>query len=43
VEAIFPEVVSMGPDGMKGIDYSRLVAPLIEAVNELRRELEALR
>lgn len=50
VEEIFPEVVSTGPDGMKGINYGILIAPLIEAVKqqqaqigELRAEVQALR
>ena len=50
VEEVFPEVVSTGPDGMKGINYSALIAPLIEAVkqqqaqiNELRAEVQTVR
>jgi len=43
VEAVFPEVVGVGPDGMKGIDYARLVAPLIDAINELRLAIAAAR
>ncbi|WP_437933052.1 tail fiber domain-containing protein [Sorangium sp. So ce341] len=43
VEAVFPEVVSSTDEGTKGIDYARLVAPLIEAVKELAAEVEALK
>jgi hypothetical protein len=50
VEAVFPEVVSTGPDGMKGINYSALIAPLIELVKhqhvqigELRARIDARR
>lgn len=43
VEAVFPELVSATHEGTKGIDYARLVAPLIEAVKELAAEVEALK
>jgi hypothetical protein len=43
VERVFPEVVGEGPGGMKAIDYSRLVAPLIEAVKRLHTEVQQLR
>ncbi|APR88499.1 cell wall surface anchor family protein [Minicystis rosea] len=43
VETVFPEVVSTNGMGTKGIDYARLVAPLIEAVKELAAEVEALK
>jgi len=50
VEEVFPEAVVTGPDGMKGINYAALVAPLIEAVKrqqeeigELRAEIQALK
>jgi Chaperone of endosialidase len=49
VEQVFPEVVRTGPDGMKGINYPALIAPLIEAlkdqqaqIGELRAEMRAL-
>ncbi|MFV8258649.1 tail fiber domain-containing protein [Bdellovibrio bacteriovorus] len=35
VEVQFPEAVVTRPDGFKGVNYSLLVAPLIEAVKEL--------
>lgn len=41
VEKIFPESV-YGEDGAKGVDYPSLIAPLIEAVKELKRENETL-
>ncbi|WP_437312516.1 tail fiber domain-containing protein [Sorangium sp. So ce385] len=43
VEAVFPELVSSTHEGTKGVDYARLVAPLIEAVKELAAEVEALK
>ncbi|WP_437963923.1 tail fiber domain-containing protein [Sorangium sp. So ce260] len=43
VEAVFPELVSATHEGTKGVDYARLVAPLIEAVKELAAEVEALK
>jgi hypothetical protein len=45
VEKVFPEVVGERPDGMKGLDYSRLVVPLIAAIQELaaQRDAEAAR
>ena len=35
----FPETVSVGWDGMYGLRYSELVAPLITAVKELSARL----
>ena len=50
VEEVFPEVVGIGPDGMKGINYSALIAPVIEVMKqqqaqiaELQAEVQALR
>jgi hypothetical protein len=43
VEAVFPEMVSATHEGTKGVDYARLVAPLIEAVKDLAAEVEALK
>ncbi len=50
VEAVYPEVVEVDPDGHRRVQYAYLVAPLIEAVREqqqqlsdLRAELQALR
>ena len=42
VEAVYPEAVSIGPDGMKGINYSLLVAPLIEAVKHQQLQINAM-
>jgi hypothetical protein len=43
VEAVFPEAVHADPAGYKGVDYARLVAPLIEAIREQQGQIEALR
>jgi len=44
VARVVPEVVSYEPDGqVAGMDYSRLVALLVEAVKEQQREIAQLR
>jgi len=43
VEKVFPEVVSTDSDGYKSVAYSQLVAPLIEAIKELKAENETLK
>lgn len=44
VEAVFPEVVRANPEtGIKAVEYGNLVAPLIEAMKEQQREIEALK
>ncbi len=40
VEKVFPELVN-GGDGLKGVQYGNLVAPLIEAVKAQQQEIEA--
>ncbi|NCN22164.1 tail fiber domain-containing protein, partial [Candidatus Falkowbacteria bacterium] len=42
VEKIFPELVT-GKDGQKGVQYSNLVAPLIEAIKEQQIQIDDLR
>jgi endosialidase-like protein len=42
VEAVFPELVTTGPDGIKRVDYVGLIGPLIEAVKELDARVRAL-
>ncbi|MBI3419684.1 MAG: tail fiber domain-containing protein [Proteobacteria bacterium] len=42
VEKVFPELVSHTGD-LKGVDYAKIVAPLIEAIRELKHENDALR
>jgi hypothetical protein len=36
VEKVFPSIVSAGDDGMKSVGYDKLVAPLVEAVKQLK-------
>ena len=43
VEAVVPEVVKETQDGIKTVDYGRLVGVLINAVNELKAEVEELK
>lgn len=43
VEAILPEIVAENPEGIKGVKYERLIALLIEAVKELKAEVDALK
>lgn len=42
VEQVFPELVNTDKQGMKAVNYSALVAPLIEAVKELSHKLDEL-
>ncbi|MEN0060192.1 MAG: tail fiber domain-containing protein [Bdellovibrio sp.] len=43
VEAVLPELVKTGSDGIKTVDYPKLSAVLIEALKEVRRENESLK
>ena len=43
VEAVLPEVVTTRDDGTKAVRYEKLVPLLIEAINDLRAELEILK
>lgn len=43
VEAIFPEVVTSDKEGNKSIAYSKMVAPLIEAIKEQQDQIECLK
>jgi hypothetical protein len=43
VEKIFPEIVDTNADGLKNLQYDKLVAPLIEAVKELKADNDTLR
>ena len=42
VEKVFPEVVFTDAAGFKSLDYSRLLAPVIEAIKTQQTQLEAL-
>lgn len=42
VEEIYPEFVMTDEDGMKSVNYSQMVAVLIEAVKELNTKIESL-
>ncbi len=42
VEKVFPELVVTDEQGLKRVEYSGLIAPLIEAVKELDDRLRAL-
>ncbi|MBC6420227.1 MAG: tail fiber domain-containing protein [Hormoscilla sp. SP12CHS1] len=42
VEAIFPELVITDSQGMKSLSYSKLIAPLIEAVKEQQAQIVGL-
>lgn len=42
VEQVFPEAVIIGPEGLKGVNYAILVAPLIEAVKQQQAQIESL-
>lgn len=43
VEEVLPEVVSVNDDGIKSVAYSNMVALLIEAVKELKQEINELK
>ena len=43
VEAVVPEVIKETEDGIKTVDYGRLVSVLINAVNELKAEIDELK
>jgi hypothetical protein len=43
VEEVFPEVVRTDSQGYRSVEYSKLVAPLIEAVKTLKAENDALK
>ena len=43
VEAVFPQVVSDGPDGMKGVNYNGMIGLLVEAIKEQQIQIDALR
>ena len=38
VEKVFPEAVATGSDGLKSVGYDKLVAPIIEALRELKAD-----
>lgn len=42
VEEIYPEFVHTNDEGMKSVNYSQMVAVLIEAVKELNNKIEVL-
>jgi hypothetical protein len=42
VEQVFPELVGLGPDGMKGIKYDGFAAVLIEAIKQQQAQIDAL-
>tara|TARA_R110000822_G_scaffold145919_1_gene284840 strand:- start:1764 stop:2384 length:621 start_codon:yes stop_codon:yes gene_type:complete len=43
VEAVFPELVTTRDSGFKAVKYEKLVSVLIEAIKELRAEVETLK
>lgn len=43
VEAAFPELVTRDSNGLRSVNYSGLIAPLIEALREQQTELVSLR
>ena len=43
VEAVLPEIVATNNEGYKAVRYERLTALLIEAVKELRAEINELK
>jgi hypothetical protein len=43
VEKVLPEVVATREDGIKAVKYDRLIPLLIEAIKELKAEVDALK
>ena len=43
VEKVIPEIVKNRPDGTKGINYMNLVAFLVEAIKDLKQEVQELK
>lgn len=43
LESVFPELVHTKDDGYKTVDYVKLTAVLLQAVNELRQEIKNLK
>lgn len=40
IEALFPEMVREGKDGIKRVSYDSLIPVLIEAIKELKKKVE---
>lgn len=43
VEKVMPEIVKSRPDGYKGINYLNIIAFLVEAVKDLKQEIQELK
>ena len=43
IEKVIPEVVATRPNGIKAVKYDRLVALLIEAIKDLKSEVDELK
>ena len=43
IEAVLPEVVTERDNGYKAVNYQKLTALLIEAVKELKEEIDELK
>lgn len=43
VEQVLPEVVHTSQDGMKSVDYGKMVGVLIEAIKDLKNEVDELK
>ena len=43
VEEVLPEVVHTDAEGMKAVDYGKMVGVLIEAIKDLKAEIEELK
>jgi len=43
VEKVFPQIVGTDKEGMKSVDYTKLVAVLIEAIKEQQKQIDELK
>ena len=43
VEKIFPQLVVTGTDGYKGVDYTKLIPVMVEAIKEQQKQIDELK
>jgi hypothetical protein len=43
VKEVFPDLVTVSPDGMFGVEYTGLISPLVKAIQELKAELDTVK
>ncbi len=43
VETVLPQLVSTGADGYKGVDYTKLIPVMVEAIKEQQKQIDKLK